>query len=48
LVAKFRIDNAAEFWTGVGNSRLSASTLFPDDDPIKYIVDTIRKKHLEA
>ncbi len=47
LVAKFRIGDTKAFWDSVGNLRLSASTLSPEDDQIKEIVESIRKKHLK-
>ncbi len=44
LVAKLRIGDTKTFWNGVGNSRLSASTLIPEKDQIKDIVEEIRLK----
>ena len=44
LVAKFRIGDTKAFWNSVGNSRLSASTLIPEKDQIKDIVEEIRLK----
>ena len=44
LVAKFRIGQPEAFWEGVGNSRLSTSSLIPEEDQIKDIVEEIRLK----
>ena len=46
LVAKFHIAAAQEFWEGVGNTRVSKATLFPEDDDLKRIVREIRDEYL--